>query len=83
LTLPIKVASLVFYKTNSKNLKLKNWTKGEINMVKVLSFNKQSINLDKKKMGQGYIDMGEINLEQSNVAASTNFDGEEFINSIK
>jgi hypothetical protein len=54
-------------------------------MVNVISINstEQSIELDKEKMAQGYMDMGEINLEQSNVAASTNFDGEDFISSIK
>jgi hypothetical protein len=52
-------------------------------MEKVLFHSKQSIKVDKGQMAQGYIDMGEINLEQSTVAAGTNFDGEDFINSIK
>lgn len=32
--------------------------------------------IDKEQMAQGYIYMGKINLEESTVAASTNFDGE-------
>lgn len=34
-------------------------------------------------MAQSYMYMGKINMEQSQVAASTNYDGEDFINSIK
>lgn len=54
-------------------------------MVDIISIrnSKQSLKLDKKQMAQAYMDMGEINLEQCNVAASTNYDGEDFINSIK
>jgi hypothetical protein len=52
-------------------------------MVKVLNYIKQSISIDKEQMAQGYMSMGEINLEEANIAASTNFDGEDFINTIK
>lgn len=54
-------------------------------MVQVLTFNLtgHATHIDKEQMVQGYIYMGKINLEQSQVAASTNYDGEDFINSIK
>lgn len=32
--------------------------------------------IDKEQMAQGYMYMGKINLEESTVAVSTNFDGE-------
>jgi hypothetical protein len=66
-------------------LKIKNLDKGEINMTNVVSFidTKQTRIIDKEQMAQGYMLMSAINLGHAELAASTNYDGEEFINSIK
>jgi hypothetical protein len=53
------------------------------NVVSLISNAEQSRIIDIKQMAQGYTFMGEINLGHAELAASTNYDGEEFINSIK